>query len=111
MPFRPTLAPWSSPEHMVTRILGRDPGTPQHLDSTVCALAEAAARPDLVSVKEIDVPCRQRCLSQCIDEESDQRLLDSASDIRFRALALSSALPHAGDWFNIIPFTALGLHF
>ena len=42
---------------MVIRILRQDPGTPQNLDSTVNALGERAARPNWVSVKEIDVPC------------------------------------------------------
>ena len=27
-----------------------------------------------------------------------------------RALALSCAIPHAGDWFNVIPSSALVLH-
>ncbi len=36
--------------------------------------------------------------------------VDSAPTCRSRALALSSSLPHAGDWLNIIPSTTLGLH-
>ena len=37
-------------------------------------------------------------------------LLDSASDACIRALALSSSIPHAGYWLNVVPSTALGLH-
>ena len=96
---------------LVTRILGHVPDTPQHLPSAVSSLAEAAARPDWVCMEKIDVPCRQRPLSHCIDEVSYNHLIDSAPDIRSRALALSSALPHAGDWLNVIPSCTLGLHF
>ena len=38
------------------------------------------------------------------------KLLFSAPTIRSRALALSSALPHAGDWLNGVPSPALSLH-
>ena len=78
--------------------------------TTVSALADAAARPDCVSLEEIDIPHRQRPLSHCIDEVSFNQLLDTTPDTRSRALALSTALPHAGDWLNVIPSTTLGLH-
>ena len=64
----------------------------------------------MVSLEDIDVPLRQRTLSHSIDEASFNKLLDSAPDVRSRALALSSALPHAGDWLNVIPSSTLGLH-
>lgn len=32
------------------------------------------------------------------------------ADIRLKALALLSAIPHVGDWLNTIPFQALDLH-
>ena len=37
-------------------------------------------------------------------------LLSSAPDTRSRALALSSSIPHAGDWLNVVPSSTLGLH-
>ena len=37
-------------------------------------------------------------------------ILSSAPDVRSRALVLSSALPHAGDWLNVVPSTSLDLH-
>ena len=92
------------------RILGRVPEAPQHLTATVSALADAAARPNWVSLEEIDVPHRQRPLSHCIDDASFNQLLATAPDTRSRALALSTTLPHAGDWLNVIPSTTLGLH-
>ena len=45
-----------------------------------------------------------------IDEASYNSLLHLAPDTRSRALALSTAIPHAGDWLNVIPAPALGLH-
>ena len=95
---------------LTARILGHVPEAPQHLTTTISALTDAAARPDWVSLEEIDVPHRQRPLSHCIDEVSFKQLLDTAPDTRSRALTLSTALPHAGDWLNVIPSTTLGLH-
>ena len=34
----------------------------------------------------------------------------SAPNVRSKALALSSAIRHAGDWLNVVPSSALGLH-
>ena len=49
-------------------------------------------------------------MSHSIDEASFQLLLSSAPSTRSRALVLSSALPHAGDWLNVVPSPSLGLH-
>ena len=48
-------------------------------------------------------------LSLAIDEALHQHLLSSTPSTRARTLALSSALPHAGDWLNGVPSAALGL--
>ena len=48
-------------------------------------------------------------LSLAIDEALHQRLLSSAPSTHARTLALSSVLPHAGDWLNGVPSAALGL--
>ena len=81
-----------------------------HLDSTVSALSVAASRPDWQCLDDIDVPLKQNSLSIAIDEAVYQHLLSTAPTSRERALVLSSALPHAGDWLNGIPSPALGLH-
>ena len=73
-------------------------------------LATAAAMPDWVSTEDIDAPLQQRALSHKIDEASYGSLLASAPDTHSRALALSCAIPHAGDWPNVVPSSALGLH-
>ena len=98
----------SSP--LVARILGFSPSPSDHLSKAVLALSRAAARPDWVAVEEIDVPLHQRALSKEIDVSTFNSLLASASNTRSRALAMSSALPHAGDWLNVVPSPALGLH-
>ncbi len=94
----------------VARILGYDSLPPHHMASSISALAEAAVRPDWVSLEDIDVSLHQRPLSYCIDEAVFNRLLQSAPDVRSKALTLSTALPHAGDWLNVIPSFTLWLH-
>ena len=61
------------------------------------------------SLEDINVPLHQKPLSRHIDEASFNNLVDSAPDVRSKALALSSSLPHAGDWLNVVPSPALGL--
>ena len=56
------------------------------------------------------MPLKQQPLSAAIDEALHQHLLSTAPSNRARALALSSALPHAGNWLNGIPSSTLGLH-
>lgn len=73
-------------------------------------LSATASRPDWVCLDNIDVPLRQFALSAAIDEATQQHLLSSAPSTRDRALALSTALPHAGDWLNGVPSATLGLH-
>ena len=59
---------------------------------------------------DIDVPISQRPLSRCIEKVSFDHLLSSASDERSKALTLSTSLPHARDWLQVVPSSALGLH-
>ena len=60
-------------------------------------------------VEDIDVPLHQKSLSRLIDETCFNTLAESSPDVRSKALALSSFLPHAGDWLNVILCPALGL--
>ena len=92
----------------MNKILGQDPALSQHLSDAVNSLACSASRPDRTSVDETDVPLRQNHLSHCIDKAAYGLLLDSAPNFRSKALALSTSLPHAGDWLNVVP--SLGLH-
>ena len=95
---------------LVARILGYLPAFPPVLLATISALARAAAKDDWNSLEDIDVPLHQRPLSRAIDDASFNSLLGSAPDQRSRALTLSTSLPHAGDWLNVVPSQALGLH-
>jgi hypothetical protein len=91
-------------EPLISDILGHSPSPPALLPSCVRALGMAASMPDWSSLQNIDVPLHQRTLSRLIDEASFDFLIESAPG------ALSSALPHAGDWLNVVPSSALGLH-
>ena len=95
---------------LMTEILDRHPAPSRHLAEAVPDLAQAAESPDWVTLEDIDVPDRQCHLSRKIDEASYNSLLASAPDTRSRALALSSAIPHAGDWLEVVPSSALGHH-
>ena len=56
------------------------------------------------------MPLCSHSISRVVNDACFTALLDSASDVRSRALAVSSAIPHAGDWLNIVPSSSLGLH-
>ena len=86
---------------------GRVPEASQHLAPALLDLATAADRHDWRSIEDVDVPLRQRHLSHSIDEASYIHLITGAPDTRSKALALSTAIPHAGDWLNVIPSHAL----
>ena len=81
-----------------------------HSSSALTAFLATVSRPDWQCLEEIDVPLKQHSLSVVIDEALHQHLLSTAPSTRARALALSSALPHAGDWLIGIPSATLGLH-
>ena len=97
------LSSYTASLPLVEWILGQHPGPSPHTTAAVSALANAAAMPEWLSLEDIDVPVRQRHLSLAIDEVSHHLLQSSAPTIRSRALALSTSLPHAGDWLNVVP--------
>ena len=92
----------------LSQILSHLPAPSMHLSTTIPALAEAAGMSDWSS---IDVPLHQKTLPGSIDQASFLMFIDSAPNSHFKALALSSAIRHAGDWLNVIPCTSLSLHF
>ena len=94
---------------LVESILGYPPGPSPHLSTAIAALSLSANRPDWIDLDSIEVPIRQHSLSVSIDEAVYDHLISTAPDTRSRALILSSSLPHAGDWLNVIPSAALGL--
>ena len=96
---------------LVSEILGYTVSLPDCLPSCIKSLGTSVGHPEWSSLQDIDFPLRQRVLSRAIDVASHQLLLETAPDIRFKALANSTALQHAGDWLNVIPSSSLGLHF
>ena len=95
---------------LISDILGHPARTPLLLPSVVGALASAADRPTWLSIDSIDSPLVCHTLSRAIDEANFSLLLQTVPDVRSKALALSSSIPHAGDWLNVVPSVALGLH-
>ena len=97
-------------ESLVSDILGHPVKAPLHLPYAINALAKSVARPDWISVESIDVPLRSHSLFHSIDDACFSFLEESSPDVHSKAFALSSALPHAGDWLNVVPCSTLGLH-
>ena len=97
-------------QSLMERMLGHPPCTSSHTSPAVAALAAAAARPDWQGLDDIDFSLCQRSLSLSIDDALHQHLISSAPSTRSRALALSTGLPHACDWLNVVPSSSLGLH-
>ena len=95
---------------LISGILGHAAKYLLHFSEALGSLHQAAGRPDWTFLQDVDVPLIQHCLSRAIDQASFDALLASAPDTRSRALALSSATYHAGDWLNVIPSPSLGLH-
>lgn len=58
----------------------------------------------------MDVPITQSSLSRVIDLTRYESFLQESPDPRSKTVALSSSIPHAGDWLNTVPCPALGLH-
>ena len=81
-----------------------------HLYVCMHSLLKELCREDWSSIADVDVPLRQRHLSKAIDQAVFVDLVSSTPDTRSKALALSTAIPHAGDWLNVVPSHALGLH-
>ena len=101
----------SSSASTIESILGLPADLSPLLDGVRPLLASAASRPDWVSQESIDVPLSQHSFSSCINKSSFSSLLESAPSTRARALALSSSIPHSGDWLSVVPSRQLGLHF
>ena len=104
------LASSTGSQELIGKMLGRPLSCSTHMESAVAALSSSASKPDWLYLEDIDVPISQRSLSLAIDEAVHQHLFSSAPSTRARALAHSSALPHASDWLNGVPSAALGLH-
>ena len=105
------IGSYAQGQSLIEDILGHSPSTSPHLSPALADLALAAGRADWSSdIQSLDVSPCQHQLSQAIDQACFTRLLQQSPNPRFRALALSCAIPHAGDWLRVIPSSTLGLH-
>ena len=95
---------------LATEILGKSPVPPTYLRASLSCLAEAASRPEWLTIQDIDVPLRQHSFCRSVDIASCHHLLSEAPDSRCKALFLSSAISHAGDRLNVAPSSTPGLH-
>ena len=94
---------------LVSLILGDTPVTASLLSSAISYLAKSSQLPSSGSLEHINMPFHEKSPSCLINVVCFNTLVHFAPDVRSRALALSSSLPHAGDWLNVIPCPARGL--
>ena len=95
---------------LVAMILGHTPRDSSHAASSLDTLANSAGKPGWCSLEDVDIPVNQKALSHAIDRATFDHLLSLAPDTRSKALALSTAISHAGDWLTVVPSQSLCLH-
>ena len=91
-------------------ILNRPVAVSSLLSNSVVQLAVAVNHPEWTSIDNIDVAIKQSVLSRAIDQVQFDSVYDQSPDVRSRAIVLSTSIRHAGDWLNVVPSLALGLH-
>ena len=60
-------------------------------------------RLEWLTLEDVEVGLHHRQLSAFIDKATHHHLLSSASSACEQTLALSTTLPHVGDWMNCVP--------
>ena len=100
----------SSTQLLVSEILGYHPSCSTQLSEAFCEFSFSSRHPEWCLPDAIDLPIQQRHLSKDIDQSTFDSFLSNAPSSCLKVLALSSAIPHAGDWLNVVPSFALGLH-
>ena len=99
----------SSTEWLISDILDGTCSPPPLLSSAFSDFSLGTNNSDWSSAAGIEFPLSQKNLSRALDEASYTSLLHEAPNQRFKAFTLSTSMPHAGDWLNVIPSPALGL--
>ena len=97
-------------ESLISDILGFDPSPLSIcllLFSLVLFLLIGLTGPPPLTVLILSITCQVR--STWPLSRGSVTLLPG-SDLRFKALCVSTSLPHSGDWLRAIPSPALGLH-
>ena len=72
----------------------------KHLESALATLSSSALQPGWACLEGINVPINQHRLSKVLDETVFTQVLAMAHSTCSHALAQSTSLPHAGEWFN-----------
>ena len=94
---------------LVSQILSHTLDPPRSLPSAIPSLASSTKMISQHCLEDIDVPLCQKSLSRSIDEACLSTLVEAAPDVRSKALTLSTSLPHAGDWLNVVSSPALSV--
>ena len=102
---KPHPLPTPTPRH-ITDIREQAPPLPLATLGAVTDLAHSYQPPSWSLLEDIDVHYDRRSCRNALTRQ----LPVAAPDIRLRALAMSLAPPHPGDWLNATPSRALGLH-
>ena len=100
----------TSSQPLVSEMTGRPIAGLTHLPEAFRTYSVSSQHPEWSSPDAFEFPLFQRHLSRAIDQSTFDLLLSDAPTTRAKALALSSAIPHAGDWLTVIPSPPLGLH-
>ena len=87
---------------LASQILCYTTNLPLALPMAISSLAYSVNKPMWHHLEDVDLPLHQKSLSRLIDEVYFSSLIEASPDVRSKALALSTSLPHAGDWLNVV---------
>lgn len=82
-----------------------------NFDSSLEALAQSSVYNEWRSLEGLGFTVSQQSLFRAIDDACFDDLLRSTQDSHFKALALSSFIPHSEDWLRVILSSQHSLHF
>ena len=91
-----------STQLLVSEILGYHSSHYTQLSEAFHEFSFSARHPEWSSPDAIDFPIQQCHLSKAIDQSTFDSVHSNAPSSHQKALALFSAIPHAGDWLNVV---------
>ena len=97
----------SETEHLIELLLDREVRI--DLNDALIHYSEKVREDNVLSREQVDGQ-RQKALSLRIDIVNKEAVLDSMTSVRDMARMNSLGARHSGDWLNVIPSQALGLH-
>ena len=84
---------------------------PSYVSSAIASFTSFTGLSNVTSLSDLPQPVTQKSLSRLVDDFAFNHLLYTSSEVRSRALLLSTSISHAGGWLSVIPSSNLGLHF